>query len=135
MTAVLTETRVPELTLVGSLAGFADAERFMLVEAAPGSPLFRLASLDQPGLEFVVAPPALFFPEYAPEIDDASAARLGLHDADDALLLVVLTVAADPADSTANLLAPVVINRTTALAAQVVLQDDHSLREPLRRRS
>jgi flagellar assembly factor FliW len=129
----MTETTLPELTMAGGLAGFPDAERYALVEVPEASPLFLLRSLDQPGLEFVVAPPAVFFPDYAPELDDASAARLELTDAEDALLLVVLTVTGGVEKATANLLAPVVINQRTRSAAQVVVQGDWPLRAPLRR--
>jgi flagellar assembly factor FliW len=125
------ETQLPELTMSGGLAGFPDAERYLLVEVPQASPLFMLRSLDVDGLEFVVAPPGLFFPDYAPELDDTSAARLGLSDPEDALLLVVLTVGSDIASSTANLLAPVVVNQRTKQAAQVVLQGDFPLRAPL----
>ncbi len=132
MTAVLTETQLPELTMAGGLAGFPDAERYALVDVPEATPLFLLRSLDVPGLEFVVVPPAVFFPDYAPEVDDASAARLGLVDAEDALLLVVLTVGAGAADATANLLAPIVINQRTRAAGQVLLQGEWPLRAPLR---
>jgi flagellar assembly factor FliW len=131
VTLALLETRMPELTFPGGLAGFPDTERFALVEVEGGSPLFRLCSLDVPGLEFVVAPPAVFFPDYAPEVDDTSATRLGLDDPDDALLLVILTLGARASEATANLLAPIVVDRRDGRAAQVVLQGDHSLRAPL----
>jgi flagellar assembly factor FliW len=132
LTAVLPETALPELAMTGGMAGFPDAERYALVEIPEASPLFLLRSLDEPGLEFVVVPPAVFFPDYAPEIDDASAARLELTDAEDALLLVVLTLGEGVEQATANLLAPVVINQRTRVAGQVVLQGDWPLRAPLR---
>ena len=132
MSAVATEPDLLELTVLGGIAGFAGAERFALVEVSETSPLFRLSSLDQPGLDFLVVPPAVFFPDYAPEIDDASAARLALTDAEDALLLVILTVGDDIAAATANLMAPVVINARTRQAAQVVVEDTYPLRAPLR---
>jgi len=120
-----------ELAVLGGLAGFPDSERYVLVELPEAPPLFLLKSIEQPGLEFVVAPPTMFFPEYAPTVDDASAERLGLTSADDALLLVVLTVGADVASTTANLLAPIVIHEKTRRAAQVVLSGEWSLRAPL----
>jgi flagellar assembly factor FliW len=127
--SVTTGPAVPELRFDGGLAGFPDAERFALVEVPEVAPLFLLRSLDEPGLEFVVAPPSVFFPDYAPELDDATAARLELTDAADALLLVVLTVGTTGA--TANLLAPVVVNQRTRAAAQVVLHGDWPLRAPI----
>ena len=132
MSAVATEPDLLEITLVGGLAGFSQGERYALVEVSPTSPLFRLCSLDEPGLDFLVAPPAVFFSDYAPEIDDASAARLELVDAEDALLLVVLTVGEDAGSATANLMAPIVINARTRQAAQVIVEGTYPLRAPLR---
>ena len=139
MTAVLTEATLtdaalPELRIAGGLAGFPGAERYALVELPEASPLFLLSSLDEPGLQFVVVPPAVFFPDYAPELDDAAVERLALTDASDALLLVVLTVGGSIDGATANLLAPVVINQRTQAAAQVILSGDWPLRAPLPRR-
>ncbi len=132
MPAVLTEPDLLELTVLGGIAGFSGLERFALVEVSEASPLFRLCSLDRPGLDFLVVPPPVFFADYAPEIDDASAARLALTDAEDALLLVILTVGEDVAAATANLMAPVVINARTRQAAQVVVEGTYPLRAPLR---
>ena len=132
MSAVATAPDLLELTLVGGLAGFSQGERYALVEVSSTSPLFRLCSLEQPGLDFLVAPPVVFFPDYAPEIDDASAARLELTDAEDALLLVVLTVGEDAGSATANLMAPIVINARTRTAAQVIVEGTYPLRAPLR---
>ena len=131
MSAVIAEPDLLELTVLGGIAGFA-GERFALVEVSETSPLFRLCSLDQPGLDFLVVPPPVFFPDYEPEIDDGSAARLGLTDAQDVLLLVVLTVGADVRAASANLMAPVVINARTRQAAQVIVEGTYPLRAPLR---
>ena len=132
MSAVIHEPDLLELSVAGGIAGFAGAERFALVEVSETSPLFRLCSLDQPGLDFLVVPPAVFFPDYAPVVDDTSAARLGLTDAEDALLLLVLTVGADVSAATANLMAPIVINARTRQAAQVIVEGTYPLRAPLR---
>ena len=131
-TAVMTETALPQLTMDGGLAGFPGAERYALVEVPDAGPLFLLRSLDVEGLEFVVAPPAVFFAEYAPELDDATVERLGITDATDVLLLVMLTIGTGIETATANLLAPIVVNQRTRAAAQVILQADWPLRAPLR---
>lgn len=128
--ASLVETR-PELAVTGGLAGFPSSERFVLGEVVDGGPLFRLTSLDEEGLEFVVASPGVFFPDYAPVIDDASVRRLGLTGEQDALLLVVLTLGSTAREATANLLAPLVVNRRDGAAAQVVVEGAYPLRAPL----
>ena len=114
---------LPELHFASGLPGFPDARRFVLVSLGDElSPFSVLRSLDQgTDLEFVVTHPGLFFPDYAPEIDDDTAERLDLKSADDAILLVIVTVTDPVAASTANLLGPIVVNRHTRAAAQAVL--------------
>ena len=121
------------LDFAGGLPGFADLRRFALVRwGGDNSPLCLLKSIDRPEIEFVVAPPAVFFPDYEPELDDGTAERLGLSEADDALMLVILTVEKPPESATANLMGPIVVNKNTLDAAQVVLADSgYELRAPL----
>jgi flagellar assembly factor FliW len=78
-----------------------------------------------------VVPPHVFFPHYAPVVDDATVAALGIRSAADVLALVVVNPGDSPAAATANLLAPVVINTATRQGAQVVLTDDLPVRAPL----
>jgi flagellar assembly factor FliW len=142
--------RLPELHLVRPLAGFGELTRFALVridhagnarhaqsgpDAAPpdggddtdadddpmASLLFELRSVQAPDVRFLVAAPAAFFPDYTVELDEVAVAELGLERAEDALILVILTVGANSASTTANLLAPVVVNARNRSAVQVIL--------------
>lgn len=129
---------VPELHFASGLPGFPDVRRFVLVRLGDElSPFSVLRSLDDeaadaPAVEFVVTHPRLFFPDYEPEIDDDTAGRLELKSADDALLLVIVTVTDPVAASTANLLGPIVVNRHTRAAAQAVLGNSgYATREAL----
>jgi flagellar assembly factor FliW len=128
---------LPVLTVVGGMVGFPGRFRFVLVRADddPSTCWFVMRCLDDPDLSFVVTHPSPFFAEYAPEIDDAAAARLGLTAdtvEDEAMVLVVVTVGEQIEESTANLLAPLVVNRSTREGVQVVLGGSSwSLREPL----
>jgi flagellar assembly factor FliW len=136
--AASTGTELPELHFASGLPGFPDVRRFVLVRLGDeASPFSVLRSLDGgpgdvPDLEFVVTHPAMFFPDYAPEIDDDTVGRLELKSADDALLLVIVTVADPVSASTANLLGPIVVNRHTRAAAQAVLGNSgYATREAL----
>ncbi|MEW6476478.1 MAG: flagellar assembly protein FliW [Actinomycetota bacterium] len=138
MTHLPTDQELPELHFAGGLPGFPDVRRFVLVRLGDElSPFSVLRSLDEgTDLEFVVTHPSLFFPDYEPEIDDDTANRLELKSADDALLLVIVTVADPVAASTANLLGPIVVNRHTRAAAQAVLGNSrYATREALVRTS
>ena len=124
---------LPEIRFVRPIPGFPDSTRYVLVrlgdDDADGTPvdddeegiLFELRSLDEPGVRFLVGVPEVFFADYVAEIDEPTAADLGIETADDALVLVVLTTSGDGASTTANLLAPVVINARTRVAEQVIL--------------
>jgi flagellar assembly factor FliW len=127
------EDAIAEVHIAGGLVGFPTAERFVLVEwGGDGSPFSLMRPVDGKGPEFVVVPPTMFFPDYEPEVDDDSAERLGLASADDALVLVIVTLGDTAKDATANLLGPLVMNRHTRQAAQVVLATDAwTTREPL----
>lgn len=138
MIATMTEEPQPllavgDIQFIMPLPGFPDARVFHLepVDGQAGV-LSILRSADHEGLEFVVTLPEAFFPDYAPEVDDTTAERLGLNVAEDALVLVILTVADQIDQSTANLMAPLVINRHTGEAVQALLiNSGYDIRTPL----
>src|SRR5690606_19606024 len=67
--------------------------------------------------------PFHFFPDYSFDLDDASIAQLELEDEKDVLVYAILTIQ-DPFDkTTANLQAPIVMNRRNRRAKQVILHD------------
>ncbi len=121
MTSATTE--IPVIELVQPMPGFPGHRRFALVQLDEDGVLCSLRSLDDPELRFLVVPPVRFFPDYAPEVGDAVVADLAVESVDDVLLLVVLTAGSSMADTTANLLAPVLINTANRRAAQVILDD------------
>jgi flagellar assembly factor FliW len=122
-----------QLRFPTALPGFPGAERFSLEPwGGEDSPFALLRCLDEPAIEFVVTHPHVFFPDYAPEVDDATVERLGIASADDVMLLVILTLGDAPQDATANLLGPIVVNRHSGEAVQAVLAaSDLPLRAPL----
>jgi flagellar assembly factor FliW len=122
---------LPTVTLASELPGLPGLRHFVLVRLDEEGMLLSLRSLDADGIRFVVVPSVAFFPDYAPEIDDATVSALGLHTADDALVLLILTVGSSLRSSTANLRAPLVVNRHTLAAAQAVLADEYPIQAAL----
>lgn len=114
---------LPEIRFVRPIPGFPDLARYVLVRLGDEEEalLYELRALEDPAVRFLVGVPDAFFPDYAVELDDTTVDELGLEGPDDALVLVVLTTSSDGASTTANLLAPVVINARTRVAAQVIL--------------
>jgi flagellar assembly factor FliW len=136
MTALPTIEELDALAVLdvpSGLVGVPEAQQFSLTRwGGDGSPYALMRALDADDLEFVVVPPSVFFPDYEPVVDDELVEHLDLHGAEDAVVLVIVTVA-DPVErSTANLLGPIVVNRHTHRAAQAVLSpDEHDARRPL----
>jgi flagellar assembly factor FliW len=120
-TVTVTDTELPVIELVHPMPGFPDLHKFALVQLDDAGRLSSLTSLEQPDLRFLVAPPAPFFPDYEPEVDDEVVSELGIEQVEDVLLLVVLNAGASLAETTANLAAPVLVNTVTRRAAQVIL--------------
>ena len=92
--------------------------------------LYALRSLADPGVRLFVVRPEAFFEGYTPAVDAGTRDVLALEDSADPLLLVVVHPGTDQAPTTANLLAPLMVNPATGAASQVVL-DGWPLRAPL----
>jgi flagellar assembly factor FliW len=112
---------LPVLEFVAPMPGFPAERRFVLVQMDEAGLLYSLTSIDAPELRFLVVPPAPFFADYAVDVDDESLVALGLPDAEDLLVLLVLTAGETPADTTANLMAPIVVAQSSRRAVQLVL--------------
>ncbi|MCX6396460.1 MAG: flagellar assembly protein FliW [Propionibacteriales bacterium] len=121
MTATMID--LPVIDLVHPMPGFPDQSRFALVQLSDDGMLCQLRSLDDPELRFLVMPPAPFFPDYAPEVSDDVVDDLQIGSAEDVIVLLVLNAGASLDSTTANLMAPVLINTVTRRASQVILDD------------
>ena len=137
--ATTTSPEIPVIELVEPMPGFPEHHRFALVQLDDAGVLCALRSLDDssggdphiPGLRFLVVPPSAFFPDYEVELPDEVVARLAITDATDVVVLAVVNPGGSLADSTANLLAPVVVNTANRRGVQVLLDADHPVRAPL----
>ena len=147
----MADSALPEIDFVHPIPGFTELRKFLLVrldepdngtEGALQGPLesagdrssllYELRSIEREDVKFMVAAPNAFFSDYEIELDDEECGDLGLSSPGDALVLVMLTVGRDAESTTANLLAPVVVNSRTRAAAQVILTgSDWPVRAPL----
>ncbi len=110
---------LPTIDMAVPMPGFPAHREFVLVRLHDEGLLYAFTSVDDPQLRFLVAPPEPFFPDYAPEIENDVLAALNTKDPDRLLLLVVITAGVN--DTSANLLAPIVVDRDSRRAMQVVL--------------
>jgi flagellar assembly factor FliW len=110
---------LPTISMAVPMPGFPGHREFVLVRLNDDGLLYAFTSIENPELRFLVAPPEPFFPDYAPEIENAVFAALNTKDPDRLLLLTVITASEN--ETTANLLAPIVVDRDSMRAMQVVL--------------
>lgn len=112
------------LRLPLGLIGFPDSRTFELLFEPDQLPFRWLRLLGPEELHFVVIEPGGIIPDYQPELYDEDAAFLGIQDPSDALVLNIVTVNhTEPVTASVNLIGPIIINRRTGLAKQVVLSN------------
>lgn len=111
------------VTFVHPVIGLGRSTRYAIRPlGASWDPYVALVSLDEAGLAFMIVPPAALFSDYVIEIPDDDVALLGLESGEDAVVFVIVRRRGVPTP-VVNLVAPVIVNRRTLAAAQVVLQD------------
>lgn len=104
------------------LPGFPEEKAFAFIPYGEGSPFAFLQSVNEPNLTFLVADPFAFFDDYTFELDDETVQQLNLNCDNSPQIVNIVTVPEKAEDMTTNLLAPVIINRQTRTAAQIVLE-------------
>ena len=104
------------------IPAFEEEHEFIIVPYDSESPYFFMQSLTTPDLAFLITIPFLFFPDYEFELDDVAQHELGIKKQEDMLIYVLITIPGGKIeDMTANLMAPVVLNKENMQAKQVVL--------------
>ncbi len=123
-----------QLKLPQGIVGFPEHKKGEVVHIEEQLPFQWLRLVGPMPLNFVVIEPAGIVPDYTPELFDDDANSLGIQSAEDALVLNIVTVGrSQPATATVNLVGPIIINRHTGLARQVVISNHgrYSARHPL----
>lgn len=116
-----TEFIAPENTvhLPLGLLGFEKVKKFVLLANPDEAPFAWLQMLSTPGFAFLVVPASDVLPIYAPDISPDDVSFLGLTEPSDAILYNIVTLRGDD-EATVNLKGPVVMNRFTMVAKQVI---------------
>lgn len=105
------------------IPAFEDEHEFVVLPYEEGTPYMFLQSMATPELAFLMTDPFVFFPDYSFELDDGNMDKLEIKTMDDVLVCTLISIPrSGVADMTTNLLAPVVINRHTMQARQIVLE-------------
>ncbi len=101
------------------LLGFEKIKSFTLQAEPHDEPFLWLKAAGTTDLAFLVISPFVVVPNYRPEIPEEDARFLGLNSPEEALIFNIVTVRG-PGQATVNLKGPIVLNRSTLLAKQVI---------------
>lgn len=125
-TARFGEIDVDTLTCLHFEDGFPAFEKerdFALIPAAEDSPYVFMQSFLTPELAFLLTRPFLFFSDYHCELTDDVVEKLGIESDGDAVIYALVTVPdGDVSRLSANLLAPIVVNKENGQACQMILE-------------
>jgi len=126
MTPTLPSTTVA-VTFAAAPPGLSPVVDFELAIVGGATGLFTLRDTAGADLRLFLLDPAVFVPDYEPEFTSEHLAAIGAASSDDVDAFVVATIS--EGSPVVNLLAPILVNKETGAAAQVILDDN---RWPLR---
>jgi len=136
LSTVLGELEIEESSIINfpdGIPAFEKEKQFVIIPMDEGGPFYYLQSVANPDLCLILAQPFTFFPKYEMEIADEDLARLKMEPGSSSLAIyVVLTVPDDFRQTTANLLAPIIINSENRLAMQyIAVKSSYTTRHPI----
>ncbi len=110
-------------TFSEGIPGFEKITQYCLLFNESERPFAHLSALGGFNLEFVVVNPWLIVPDYRPDISDEELKAIDSPEDKDILVLTIVVLADNVADSTVNLSAPIIINTKNGKAKQVVIRN------------
>jgi flagellar assembly factor FliW len=107
----------------GGILGFEHLKKYVLHIRDDNNPFWWLQSLEDGAIAFVVINPYSAKADYEPMISDNDVKLLEIEEAEDVVLLAIVTIRQKPFSVSVNLRAPLVINAKKKIAKQIVLED------------
>lgn len=112
---------VNDIDFNGSIFGFESLRYFELEKIEGDHPFFLLKSKEQEAFEFVVVSPFEVDRNYEFQLMEDLSRELKIESPEDVLVLCIVNVKKPFGQSTANLIAPLVINVIQGIARQIIL--------------
>ncbi len=118
------ETKV--ITFEDGIFGFKEMKDFILLydQGEEGGALVWLQAVKDPKTCLPLINPMMWFPDYAPEVEDDLIASIGQLDPKVLDIFTVVVIPDKIEQMTTNLKAPILINRETKKGRQVIANDE-----------
>jgi flagellar assembly factor FliW len=105
------------------IIGFGGLCNYYLLDSREG-PFYWLQSEEEPELAFLLVDPRVFRHDYKLMVRESDLRDLNIKDKQDLLDFTIVTVPEDHSKISANLMGPILINRKTKLAKQVISENE-----------
>ena len=112
------------ITFEEGLLGFENLRKFFVVDPGDSTLILWLQSIEDSHIAFPIIEPKIFKPDYVAILMPSDMKPLELNSIAEAKVYTILTIPSDISQMSANLKAPIIINKATSKAKQIVLQDN-----------
>jgi len=120
------------LIFKNGIFGFEDITNFALLDTADNSPFYWLQSEKSKNIAFLLIDPKIVYPDYELEVDSFDLEELEIENAEDIIVLSIVTLHENPIESTINLLGPIVLNKKKHFGKQAINKNEnYTVRNPL----
>jgi flagellar assembly factor FliW len=114
------------------ILGFDFVKKFVILDSDENSPFKWMQAFTEPDLAFIIIQPIYFRPDYELVISQNDYEAVEAENADSLLIFTIVTIPSNPADMTANLQGPIIINSKKKLGRQVIsLSDKYSVKHKI----
>lgn len=112
------------ITFPEGILGLEEYKKYVLFEMPDNYKFFHLQSLDEEYICFLLIKPWDFYSDYEIDVSDEELAAIHIESIEEVAVFNIVTLHEDVKASTANLLAPIIINAETKEGAQILLREE-----------
>jgi len=120
------------ITFEDPIFGFEAIKKYVLLyDDSVGGQLMWLQSTEEQNICFILLDPVVLTYPYPGELRPELIEMLQKKNINEPVFRIIAVIREDLRKSTVNLKSPIVIDTQSRRAAQIILEDDYSIREPL----
>lgn len=120
------------ITFEQPVFGFETLKKYVLLyDDSVGGQLMWLQSTEEQNICFILLDPAILADPYPGELTPEFVEMLQKKNINQPVFRIIAVIREDLRKSTVNLKSPIVIDTQSRQAAQIILEDDYSIRQPL----
>lgn len=108
------------VSFADGIPGYENDKSFVIIPVTDESPFYYMQAVNNPELCLVVNIPFVFFPDFEVDLPDDVTEGLGIKNDESLAIYTVVTIPENFKESTANLLAPIIVNGANRQGIQYV---------------